>query len=151
MQTTTKVPMHSTTATTSTTSLRDGVSADGRHNRKPVIIHEGKNKDKTVEVAQARAKRDGVTVYIQTSKVIGNRTANVIILEITPWGDIREIPPVGLAVGIMDQMQDKVMAIMAVHEGEEAKQFTKQELKKLAGAAQFAKLVDEAAERLKAK
>lgn len=132
--------------------IRTAAGSTEKAEVKPLIVHEGKNKDKTIDTYRQRAMREGRTVYITSAVNVGGRPVVKVIHEITPQGVLREIPPIGLAVGPLDHVQDQFIWWAAENSARhEANRYTKQAIKKMAGLALFGKLVEHAQEVLKEK
>lgn len=68
---------------------------------KTIRLPEEKKLDKQIDICRFGAKRDNVTVLIErTITRKDGSTSTFPILEITPQGDLRETPPLGLRVTI---------------------------------------------------
>lgn len=126
-----------------------GIAADPADERKvkPLIVHEGKDQNKAIDTYRHRALAEARTVYLTSVKQVNGRDHVRPVLEIGPHGDIREIPPLGLAVGAMDHTQAHFMHWAEVTNS--GASLTKQALKHIEGLAGFVRLNNEAKEMLK--
>lgn len=120
--------------------LRIAVPFDAEVMKKPLIIGQGRQKEVTVDTARKRAIRDGRTVYI-TLPYNNNR----VILEVSPQGDLREVPPVGLAIGLMDHASYNYLSLAEKSECEG--RITKQRQRMMGHIAQFSKLAEAATKK----